>query len=121
MLLSPPFQPAFEVVAYRDRKGREPFQIWFDTLDPHAAGKVTVALARLAEGNVSEVKSVGAGVFERRIDWGPGYRVYFGREGERVVILLCGGSKKRQQRDIAAAHASWADHKARRDTEDVKP
>jgi len=120
MLLSPPFGSVLQLVSYRDQAGREPFQIWFDGLDPHAAYKVTVALARVAQGNVSEVKSVGAGVFERRIDWGPGYRVYFGREGERVVILLCGGTKKRQRRDISAAHARWADYKARRNTEDVQ-
>jgi len=73
--------------------------------------KVTRAIARLEQGNVSNVKSVGEGVLEYRIDFGPGYRVYYGRDGEVLVILLTGGTKKRQQRDIDAAHAFWHDYK----------
>lgn len=110
---------AFQLVAYRDDDGREPFQVWFVGLDRHAAAKVTVVLARMAAGNLSEVKPVGAGVLERRIDWGPGYRVYFGRDGDRLVVLLCGGTKKHQQRDITAAQARWADYKARRNREET--
>jgi putative addiction module killer protein len=72
---------------------------------------VTRALARLEQGNFSNVKSVGEGVLEYRIDFGPGYRVYFGRDGEALVILLAGGTKKRQQRDIEAAHGYWRDYK----------
>lgn len=78
------------------------------------AAKVATALTRLAGGNFSNVKGVGAGVFEYRIDFGPGYRVYFGKDGERLVILLGGGSKKRQQRDINAAIAAWQDYKLRK-------
>jgi putative addiction module killer protein len=102
------------IVAYRDRSGREPFSAWFTELDRHAAAKVAGALARLEQGNVAEVKSVGGGVFERRIDWGPGYRLYFGRDGGRLIVLLCGGTKKRQQRDIETAQTRWADYQARR-------
>ena len=102
------------VVVYRDRSGREPFSAWFNELDRHAAAKVAAALARLEQGNLAEVKSVGGGVFERRIDWGPGYRLYFGRDGLRLIVLLCGGTKKRQQRDIETAQARWADYSARR-------
>src|SRR5258708_36960896 len=69
------------------------------------------AIVRLGQGNLSNVKSVGEGVLEFRIDFGPGYRVYFGREGEALVILLTGGTKRRQQRDIDAAHAYWRDYK----------
>ena len=65
----------------------------------------------MAAGNLSNAKSVGAGVLEFRIDFGPGYRVYFGRDGETLVILLTGGTKKRQQRDILAARAFWLDYK----------
>jgi putative addiction module killer protein len=65
-------------------------------------------------GNLASVKSVGRGVSELRLDFGPGYRVYFGRDGERLVILLCGGSKRRQQADIDAAQAYWSDYKARK-------
>jgi putative addiction module killer protein len=91
-----------------------PFANWFSDLDAQAAAKVTVALARIELGNLSNVKSVGDGVLECRIDWGPGYRVYFGRDGNVLVILLTGGTKKRQQRDIEAAKRLWADYKQRR-------
>ena len=87
--------------------GRVPFEGWFATLDPTTRAKVTVALGRLEQGNVSNVKSVGGGVQELRIDFGPGYRVYFGRDGAVLVILLTGGTKKRQQNDIVAASKLW--------------
>src|ERR1700753_3142557 len=91
-----------------------PFEEWFSGLDAQAAAKVTVALARLEQANLSNAKSVGEGVLEYRIDWGPGYRVYFGRDGDRFVILLTGGTKKRQQRDIETAKRFWAIYKRRR-------
>jgi putative addiction module killer protein len=91
--------------------GALPFAEWFAELEPVLRAKVTRALARLQQGNFSNVKSVGEGVLEYRIDFGPGYRVYFGRDGETLVILLTGGTKKRQQRDIAAAHGYWRDYK----------
>ncbi|MDR3474080.1 MAG: type II toxin-antitoxin system RelE/ParE family toxin [Devosia sp.] len=91
-----------------------PFADWFEGLDAMAAAKVTVALARLEQGNLSNAKGVGEGVLEYRINWGPGYRVYFGRDGETLVILLAGGTKQRQQKDIEAAKARWADYKRRR-------
>ncbi len=75
---------------------------------------MAVALVRLEGGNLSNVKTVGEGVLEYRIDWGPGYRVYFGRDGETLVILLTGGTKKRQQRDIERAKEMWMDYKRRR-------
>ena len=75
---------------------------------------MTTALLRLELGNFSNVKGVGAGVFEYRIGFGPGYRVHFGKDGNTVVILLGGGTKKRQHRDIADAHERWADHKKRK-------
>ena len=67
----------------------------------------------LEQGNTSNVKSVGEGVLEYRINFGPGYRVYFGRDGAALVILLTGGAKKRQQQDIATAGSLWADYKKR--------
>lgn len=73
--------------------------------------KVTRAIIRLEQGNFSNVKSVGEGVFEYRIDFGPGYRAYFGQDGPALVILLTGGTKKRQQRDIETAHSYWQDYK----------
>ena len=105
------------VLEYLDRAGSSPFAGWFHTLDAAAAAKVTAAVRRLALGHFSNVKGVGAGVFEYRIDFGPGYRVYFGKDGEAVVILLGGGTKKRQDRDIAIAQERWADYKKRKTRE----
>jgi len=103
-----------ELVEYLDARGRSPFRRWFDRLDPAAAAKVTVVLTRLSQDNVSSLKSVGGGVLEARIDWGPGYRVYLCREGAVLVVLLGGGTKQRQAEDIAAARARRADYEARR-------
>jgi putative addiction module killer protein len=103
-----------EVRYYLSGDGRSPFEDWFSDLDPAARAKVAIALARLEQGNFSNVKGVGEGVMEYRIDFGPGYRVYFGRDGEVLVILLTGGTKKRQQRDIAAALDAWAAYKRRK-------
>ncbi len=102
------------VLEYLDRSGSSRFAAWFRNLDAAAAAKVTTALRRLELGHFSNVKDVGAGVFEYRIDSGPGYRVYFGKDGDTVVILLAGGTKKRQDRDIADAHERWADYKRRK-------
>jgi putative addiction module killer protein len=108
--------PAFvlEIRYYVTADGRQPFAEWFADLEAVARAKVTRTLARLEQGNVSNVKPVGEGVLEVRIDFGPGYRVYFGRDGETLVILLTGGSKKRQQRDINEAHVYWQDYKQRK-------
>jgi putative addiction module killer protein len=103
-----------QVIEYLDTAGGSPFAGWFDQLDPQAAAKVTAALQRLAQGNLANAKGVGAGVLEYRIDFGPGYRIYFGRDGERLVILLGGGTKKRQQNDIEAAQSRWVDYKRRK-------
>ena len=102
------------ILEYLDRAGSSPFATWFRRLDAAAAAKVTTALRRLELGNFSNVKGVGAGVFEYRIDFGPGYRVYFGKDRDSVVILLGGGTKKRQDSDIATAHDRWADYKKRK-------
>jgi putative addiction module killer protein len=102
------------LLEYLDRGGSSSFAAWFRSLDALAAAKVTAALRRLALGNLSNVKGVGAGLFEYCIDFGPGYRVYFGKDGEAVVILLGGGTKKRQHNDIADAHDRWADYKKRK-------
>ena len=97
-----------------DDEGQSPFERWFSALDGATAAKVSVALARMEGGNFSNVKGVGEGVLEFRLDWGPGLRVYFGRDGDVLVILLTGGTKRRQQRDIEAAKALWGDYKRRR-------
>ena len=91
--------------------GSSPFAKWFDGLDAFAAAKVTVALYRIEQGNFSNVKSVGKGVSEYKIDFGPGYRIYFGQEGSYLIVLLGGGSKKTQSKDIRKAHLLWAQYK----------
>jgi putative addiction module killer protein len=97
-----------DVREYLIPHGASPFGAWFDSLDARAAARVTTALARIGQGNLSNAKGVGSGVLEYKIDFGPGYRIYFGRDGETIVILLAGGSKQRQQRDIEDAHARCA-------------
>ena len=106
--------PDFELRSYIDEQGSTPFEAWILDLDSQAQAKVTIALSRLERGNVSNVEAIGDGVSELKLNWGPGYRVYFGQDGRAIVILLCGGTKKRQSRDIATAKARWADYKARR-------
>ena len=106
-----------EVREYLDATGRSPYAKWFDNLNAPAAARVAIALTRMAQGNLAGTKGVGAGVYECRIDFGPGYRVYFGKDGERLVILLGGGTKKRQQADISEARTLWQDYKRRKKRE----
>jgi putative addiction module killer protein len=103
-----------ELLDYLDPSGRRPLRRWLDRLDPVTRARVARTLVQLSLGNLSEVKSVGGGVFERRLDFGPGYRLYFGRDGETLIILLAGGTKSRQQRDIEAARRHWEDYKRRK-------
>jgi putative addiction module killer protein len=103
-----------ELRQYIDLSGRNPFDRWFENLEDSTQARIVVALDRLERGNISAVKGVGAGVSELRLDFGPGYRVYFGRDGNTLVILLGGGTKKRQQADIAAAQMLWQEYKNRR-------
>ena len=96
----------FEVREYVDTRGRSPFTRWFDRLDARAAARVATALFRMEQGNLSNAKGVGAGVFEYRVDAGPGFRIYFGKDVDSLIILLGSGTKGRQQRDIEAARNS---------------
>jgi len=109
-----PYMLPIAQLEYLDEDGRSPFGLWRAELHAVARAKVTTALQRLAYGNTSQVKAVGAGVSELKIDFGPGYRVYFGRDGETLVVLLAGGSKKRQQRDIEEAQQRWTNYKRRK-------
>ena len=98
---------------FETAEGDCPFADWFLGLDTRAALKVRTAIGRMEAGNLGDVKPVGKGVSERRIDFGPGYRLYFAQDGSRLVILLVGGTKQRQQRDITRAQALWADYERR--------
>ena len=99
---------------YLSPAGQSPHGRWFEGLNAEAAAKVATALYRLAQGNFSSVEGVGSGVFEYRIDFGPGYRIYFGKDGDSFVILLGGSTKTRQQKDIVAAKQRWEDYKRRK-------
>ena len=103
-----------EIRQYVDRLGRNPFDRWFGKLNDSAQARVTVALDRLERGNVSAAKSVSGGVNELRLDFGAGYRIYFGWDGDQLVILLGGGTKKRQQADIETAQALGQEYKDRK-------
>lgn len=102
------------ILEYTADDGASPFARWFDRLNAPAALKVRRALAQIEAGNFANTKSVGGGVRERIINFGPGYRVYFGRVGDDWVILLGGGTKKRQQKDIDTAKIHWTHYKAQR-------
>jgi putative addiction module killer protein len=98
------------LVLYR-RVRPVPFHDWLDSVrDRRAVGIVRARLNRIRVGNFGDCKAVGGGVEELRIDFGPGYRVYYGREGSVVVVLLCGGDKKTQAKDIAKAQEYWKEY-----------
>ena len=99
-----------EILLYRQGRSN-PFSEWLASLrDARAVGVVRSRLNRIRLGNFGDCKSVGGGVEELRIDFGPGYRVYYGREGSLLVVLLCGGSKKSQARDIVTAQRQWKEY-----------
>ena len=104
---------SFEIREYTEA-GRSPFAEWFDDLDAVTAARVDRYLRRLEAGNFGAAKSLSGGVFELRLDFGPGYRVYYGRDGKTIIILLGGGSKRRQDADIAAAVERWKRYKQTR-------
>jgi putative addiction module killer protein len=104
---------AFRVVEYLRPDGSNPYRAWFDGLSAQAAAKVAVAVMRIASGNTSRIKWIGA-ISEYRIDWGPGYRIYLGKDGDKLIILLGGGTKQSQQPDIERAKAMWTEYKARK-------
>jgi len=95
------------------RDGTSPYADWFGTLDAMVAAKVSVAAARMEQGNLSNVEWF-RGIGEYKIDWGPGYRIYLAKDGLKIIVLLGGGSKKRQQKDIDQALALWDDYKGRK-------
>lgn len=102
------------VLVYRTREGRLPFDEWLRELrDTHAVARVLARIGRVRRGNLGDSKPVGEGVSELRVDYGPGYRVYLGQQGQTLVILLCGGDKRTQERDIRQAQQYWSDYQQR--------
>lgn len=105
-----------EVRVYRTSEGRAPFKEWLKELpDREARARINVRLTRARSGNLGDVKAVGEGVSELRIDYGAGYRLYFAQAGELLVLLLCAGDKRTQSRDIKQAQDFWQDYQQRLD------
>ena len=105
------------VQTYLTADGGEPYARWLAALpDRQARARVLVRVQRMAAGNFGDCKPLDAGVWELRIDWGPGYRVYYAMAGRKLVLLLVGGDKRRQRADIAAAVAYWQDWQRRNST-----
>ncbi len=100
-----------KVVHYVSEEGTDHFDTWFRNQTPEARARVQTRIDRVELGNFGDYKSVGGGVSELRIDFGPGYRVYYGHDGEELVVLLNGGTKKRQTGDIAKGQAYWKAYK----------
>jgi putative addiction module killer protein len=97
-----------KVIIYRDDSGKEPFTIWLNTLrDATTRRRILKRLLRVENGHYGDYQAVGGGVYELRFFFGPGYRVYFGEDGNTVVVLLTGGDKSSQSRDIDQAQAYW--------------
>ncbi len=108
----------YEVRHYLSADGADPFAEWFEVLrDRQAQSRVQVRLDRLERGLFGDVEPCGEGVWELRIDWGPGYRVYHARAGNTVVLLLLGGDKRKQQADIKKAKEYWNDYRERTKTQ----
>ena len=104
------------VQEYIREDGSCPFRYWFDDLDSQAGAKVVTAIVRLELGNLSNIKWIGGGLGEYRINWGPGYRLYLAQDGNELIILFVGGTKKRQQADINEATALLNEYKGRKAT-----
>lgn len=104
---------SFRVEEYLREDGTSPYEEWFMGLDTIAAAKITIVKLKIEQGILSNVKWFG-GIGEYRLDWGPGYRVYIGKDGEKLIILLGGGTKKGQQKDIDKAEALWKVYKERK-------
>jgi putative addiction module killer protein len=103
-----------QIVLYADEGGNEPFQAWIDSLrDPKSRRRIISRLFRVQQGNYGDVKPIGDGLSELRIFFGPGYRVYFGEDAGNIVVILCGGDKDSQSRDIEDAKAYWKEYKSR--------
>lgn len=104
---------SYKIEEYLREDGTSPYEECFMGLDTIAAAKITVVKLKMEQGNLSNVKWFG-GIGEYRLDWEPGYRVYIGKDGDRLIILLGGGTKKGQQKDIDKAETIWKEYKERK-------
>ncbi len=101
-----------EVEVYSTNEGKQPFTEWLNSLkDKKGADKILLRIRRIQTGNLGDHKSIADGVFELRVDSGPGYRIFFGKVENRIILLLCGGNKNSQDNDIQRALQYWADYR----------
>ena len=100
----------YQVLEYVSEEGKNPYRVWLDSLDTPVKARIQARVFRFESGNLGDYKPVGDGVWEAKFDFGPGYRVYFGIEGKMVILLLLGGDKKSQRRDIQTARRLWSDY-----------
>ncbi|MBI3490702.1 MAG: type II toxin-antitoxin system RelE/ParE family toxin [Acidobacteria bacterium] len=105
---------AFTVREYLAIDRKNPFRAWLDSLTVAVRARIQARVLRFETGNLGDHKSVGTGVWEARVMSGPGYRIYFGKDGDSIVVLLAGGDKRSQSRDIARAQGFWRDYLERR-------
>jgi putative addiction module killer protein len=104
---------SYKVVEYLREDGTSPYEQWFMSLDALAAAKITTVKLKMEQGNLSNIRWF-KGIGEFKLDWGSGYRVYIGQDGEKLILLLCGGTKKGQQKDIDQALTLWKEYKERK-------
>ena len=100
---------SLEVIIYSDKSGKRPFLKWLDSLDMSIRKRVEYRVLRLSLGNYGDFKFLSNNIYELRLDFGPGYRIYFGKDGSRIVVLISGGDKKTQKKDIEGAKEYWLD------------
>ena len=103
------FSEAFEILEYKDSRGLCHFRVWLDTLDNVSLGRIQARLLRMEHGGLGDCKKLTGGLWEVRFFWGPGYRIYFGMGSRNIIVLLTGGNKKSQDKDIKAARKLWRD------------
>lgn len=104
----------FHLEIYVDRSGRAPFVAWLESLDASIRHRVKERLDRVSLGNLGDFKSLGKSLYEMRLDFGAGYRIYFSKENDRVVLLFCAGNKSTQAKDIDKARRYYDDYNVRK-------
>lgn len=100
-----------EIIFYSDANGKQPFLKWLNSLDSSIRSRIDQRLLRLSLGNYGDYKFVNEGIYELRFSFGSGYRIYFGKDGSKIVVLLTGGDKKTQRKDIKVAIEYWNEYK----------
>lgn len=99
-----------EIIPYTNQQAKQPIIDWLENLDKKTRTRIVARFSRIALGNYGDCKVIGDGIKELRFDFGPGYRIYFGEDGEKIIILLLGGDKSNQSKDIQQAKEYWNDY-----------